>query len=183
MPQFDIAVRFGPPQIEIPVTEPGFFRCGHFVFNLKRRRLRIVQNVQSRGHHFHFARRDLRVCLLPLDDFPFHRNHILRPQLLRFLVRLGMQFGVKHNLRNPRAVAQVDKNQLAQVPSPVHPAHQHHVFIRVRGPQISRVIRAFQISQCIEQNSRPFRLRGFRIRNGAGRRLTAGAAPLRFQIF
>src|ERR1700735_3659673 len=43
--QLQIAVRFRPPQIEITVAQTRFFARGHFLFDLERRRLRIIQDV------------------------------------------------------------------------------------------------------------------------------------------
>jgi hypothetical protein len=47
-------------------------------------------------------------------------------------MRLGILFPVKDNLRDARAVAQVDKDELTQIASAMNPAHQHNVFFRVR---------------------------------------------------
>src|ERR1017187_8306634 len=49
MPQLDISVQARAAQIEIAVAQAGLFARGRFVFDLKRRRLRIIQNVQARG--------------------------------------------------------------------------------------------------------------------------------------
>ena len=140
MPQLKIAMRFRPPQIQIAVAQARFFARRHFFFDLKRRRLRIIQNVQPRSHHFHFARRDLRVRLLPPQHAPFHRDHKFRAQLLRFRMRFGIQLFVENNLRDSRPVAQVDENQLAQIAPPVDPAHQHDVFISVGRSQVPAII-------------------------------------------
>ena len=87
----------------------------------------------SRGQHFHFAGGDFRIRLLPPQHAPFDRDHKFRAQLFRLGVRLGMLLLVEHDLRDSRAVAQIDKDQLAQVAPPVHPAHQHDVLVRVRA--------------------------------------------------
>ena len=63
-----------------------------------------------------------------------------------------MQLLVEHNLREARAVAQINEDQLAQVAPPVHPAHQHHIFVRVRRAQIAAIVGAFQITESIEHD-------------------------------
>ena len=114
------------------MAQARFFAGRHFVFDLERRRLRIVQNVQARGHHFHFARRDFRIRLLAANHLPFDRDHKLRTQLFGLFVRLGMQLFVEHNLRNAGTVAQINEDQLAQIAAAMHPAHQDHVSISIR---------------------------------------------------
>jgi len=47
-------------------------------------------------------------------------------------MRLRMQLLVENDLRDSRAVAQIDKNQLAQVAPAMDPAHQDHFLVRVR---------------------------------------------------
>ncbi len=150
MPQLDIAVQPRPAQIEIAVAQARLLARRHFVFDLKRRRLRIVQNVQPRGHHFHFARRNFRIRLLPPNHAPFHGHHEFRAQLFGLRVRLGMQLLVEHDLRDSGAVAQINKNQLPQIAPPVHPAHQHDVLLRVRRAQLAAIFCPLQISECVK---------------------------------
>jgi hypothetical protein len=63
-----------------------------------------------------------------------------------------MQLFVENDLRQARAIAQVNEDQLAQVAAAVHPAHQDHVFVRVRSTQVAAVVGAFQIAESIEQD-------------------------------
>ena len=53
--QHQIAMRLRPAQIEIAIAQTRFFRRIDFVFDLKRRRFGVVQNVQLGGDDFHFA--------------------------------------------------------------------------------------------------------------------------------
>src|ERR1700722_11509120 len=121
--QLQVAMWFGPPQVEIAISEARFLARGHFFFNLKRRRLRIIQDVQAGGHYFHFAGSNFRIGLLAAQDTAFHRNNKLRAQLFGFSVRFGVQLLVEDNLCESGAVAQVDKNQLAQIAPAMDPAH------------------------------------------------------------
>ncbi len=134
------------------MAQARFFAGGHFVFDLERRRLGIVQYVQARGHHFHFARCDFRIGLLPANHFAFDSHDEFRTQLFGFFVRFGMQLFVEHNLRQSRAVAQVNEDQLAQIAAAMNPAHQDHIFISVRRAQVAAVVGAFQITESIEQD-------------------------------
>ena len=150
VPQLDIAVQSRTPQIEIAVAQTRLFARGHFVFDQERRRLRIVQDVQPRGHHFHFARRNFGIRFLAANHAAFDRDHEFRAQVLGLRVRLRIQLLVEHNLRDSGAVAQIDKNQLAQVAPPMHPAHEDDVFIRIRRAQLPAVFCSLQISQRVK---------------------------------
>ena len=99
--------------------------------------------------------RNFRIRLLPPHHAPFDRHHKFRAQLFGLGVRFGMQLLVENDLRDSRAVAQVDEDQLAQVAPPVDPAHQHDVFVRVRRRAARRSIvsasnfRVYQASVCL----------------------------------
>ena len=54
------------------------------------------------------------------------RDDILGPRLLRLGMRRRAQLVVQHHLRDAVAVAQIEKNQIAVVAPPVHPANQYH---------------------------------------------------------
>src|SRR3984957_1092340 len=155
MAQFEVLMRARTPQIEIAIANPRFLASVHFVFYLERRRLRIVQNVQARRDYFHFAGRNFRVRLLAPHYATFHRDNKFRAQLFGLRVRFGMQLIVEHDLRDSRAVAQVDEDQLAEIATALNPAHQDDFFIGVRDAQRPAIIFAFQISESFEQFCRP----------------------------
>jgi hypothetical protein len=70
-------------------------------------------------------------------------------------VALGNQFLVQHDLRNAAAVAQIEKDQVAVIATPVHPAHQHNRLSCVGGAQFAACVRSFEISLKIEHCSCP----------------------------
>jgi hypothetical protein len=49
----------------------------------------------------------------------------------------GVQFVVEHDLRYAGPVAEIDKDDLAQVASPVDPSHEHNFFARIGEPKSS----------------------------------------------
>jgi hypothetical protein len=151
VPQFDIVVQARTAQIEIAVAQTRFLARRHFVFDRERRRLRVVQNVHARRHHFHFARGNLGIGFLAADHASFYSNNKLRAQFFGLGVGLGMLLLVEDNLRDPRAVAQVDKNELSEVAPLVDPAHEDNVRVGVRRPQFTAVFCPLQISKCVEQ--------------------------------
>jgi hypothetical protein len=54
---------------------------------------------------------------------------------------------VKDNLREARAVAQVNEKEIAEIAPPVNPAHQDNIFVRVCGAQVPAVMCTLQCSE------------------------------------
>ena len=98
----------------------------------------------------------------------FDGDHKFRAQLFGLGVRLGMQLVVENDLRDSGAVAQVDEDQLAQVAPPVHPAHQHDVFIRVRRAQRAAVFVSASNFREYQASVSPFPFRSSSIAAQAG---------------
>ena len=120
--------------------------------------------MQLRGDHFHFTGRNFRIRFLPPNDFAFDSHDKFRAQLFGLGVRLGILLLVKHNLRDARAVAQVDKNDLTQIAPAMNPAHQHNVFFSVRNAQRAAIVRPFQSPESIKHLLSPFRFEIFQQR-------------------
>jgi hypothetical protein len=59
-------------------------------------------------------------------------------------MRRAADLFVKHYLRNAAPVANVQKDKVAMVAPPVHPAHQNHVLSGLLGPEISTHMRSLQ---------------------------------------
>jgi hypothetical protein len=62
-------------------------------------------------------------------------------------MRLGMEFLVEDDLREARAVAQINEEKIAEVAPLVDPSHQDHVLVGVHGAQISAVMCALKCSK------------------------------------
>jgi hypothetical protein len=62
-------------------------------------------------------------------------------------MRRVVQLLIKNNLRKPRAVALINKDQIAEVAPLVHPAHEDYIFVGVRRAQIPAIIRPLQCSE------------------------------------
>ena len=141
--QRQIAVRLGPAQIEVTIAQPRLFGRVDFVLDLKWRRLGCVQNVQVLGDELDFARRELRIRLLPLDYAPFDRNDEFRARLLGLGVRFRLRFFIEDNLKDAGAVADVEKEEIAEVAAAVDPSHDNGVAAFVLGAQLAAIMRAF----------------------------------------
>ena len=163
VPQLDIAVRPRAAQVEIAIAQARLFARRHFVLNLERRRLRVVQNVQARGHHFHFAGGDFGVRFLPANHAALDRHHKFRAQLFGLCVRFGMQLLVEHDLRDAGAVAQVNERSAGPGRGGGGPSPSASTSLSASDARkCAAVFCALQISESIEQDV-PFRRRGLRI--------------------
>jgi hypothetical protein len=61
-------------------------------------------------------------------------------------VALGGQLLIEHDLGNARAVAEIEKNEVAVVAAPVNPAHQNHLLPGAGGAQVAAKMRSFKIA-------------------------------------
>ncbi len=146
--QFDVAMQFGPSQVDIAILQAHLFVGQHRIAGRERQRLAVVQNTQLVGNHFDLAGRDVlvdRVGLAQLgvtDD----GNHKLGAHRGRPVVDFGSGIGSDHNLRDPAAVAQVEKDKIAEIAPLVHPSHEHNFGAGVGGAQLAAHMSTFQVT-------------------------------------
>ncbi len=76
----------------------------------------------------------------------YRGHHVLRPHLFALQMAVRGQLFIQHNLANPGAVAQVEKDQIAVIAPPVHPAHHNHLLSCVCGAQFAAKMRSFETS-------------------------------------
>jgi hypothetical protein len=62
-------------------------------------------------------------------------------------MRGGVLLFVEDNLRQSRAIAQINKNQVAEIAPPVNPAHQDDLFAVIASAKIAAVMRSLQCSE------------------------------------
>jgi hypothetical protein len=148
--QREIAMRLRASQVEVAETQTRFFRGIDFVFDRKRRRLRVVENVQFRRDQFDLAAGQFQISLLALDDFAFHGHDKFTARLLGFGVRCRLRLFVEDHLNDAGAVANIEEEQIAEVAPARHPAHYNGVAPFVLGAQFTAVMCAFQIAQKIQ---------------------------------
>ena len=139
MPQPEVALHLHAPQINVTVFEPRFLVLDGLFRRRKRRQPRVVQNPQLRRLNLHLAGRHLGIdrILVAQPHFAHRGHHVLRPHLLALEMPVRRQLFIQHHLRNAAAVAHIQKDQVAVVAAPVHPAHHNHLFACVRGAQFA----------------------------------------------
>ena len=83
------------------------------------------------------------------DSHPPGRQYKLRARCKGFFKNVPRRRLVKGELYNPGTVAQVNKNQLAQVALALNPAAGHHFAAHVLHPKFAAVMRALQAVHCL----------------------------------
>ena len=148
VPQLEVVLHLRPAQIDVAILQPHFLVLDRLFRRRKRRQPRIVQHAQLRRLNLDLARRHLGIdrVLVAQPHLAHRGDHVLRPHLLALRVPFGNQVVIQHHLRNAGAVAQIQKDQVAVVAAPVHPAHQHHLLARVGGAQLAAHVRPFKIA-------------------------------------
>ena len=124
----DIFLQIRPPQVEIPVFQPQIlFHVGMF-HNFKRRRFGFIQNPQFGHINFHIAGGNLIGFSVPFPYDTAGGQHKFRPARSGFAENFGIGGIVKRQLHNARAVAQINKDQTAQIPLALYPT-KHRFFL------------------------------------------------------
>ena len=136
MPQADVRLQPRPPQIQIAIPQADVFRHRRVFSNLKRRRLRFVQQLQLARQHFHFAGQEFRVHGVrrpPLDE-PAHADHVLGAQPL--CLREQFVVAAEDDLGHSLPVADIDEKDTAQIADAVNPPEQGGVGVEVGGAEL-----------------------------------------------
>ena len=82
------------------------------------------------------------------NHFAFHAHHVFGAHLLRpCRAPRGSIPRLQHHLRDARVVAQIKKDQVAQVAPAVHPAGQKNGLAHVRLAQFAAIVRSLAITQ------------------------------------
>src|SRR5829696_249296 len=139
VPKGDVVAH--PPAAEVQVTVLKAQKLVHrpFAVDLERRRRALVEDAELGGEHLDLPGREIRVLVAPgpprhlaLDgDAP------LGPQLLGIAEHLA-RVRVEGNLGYAPAVPQVYEDEPAVVAAPAHPARQPHALAEVLRPQLAR---------------------------------------------
>ena len=124
-------------QIQISIFQTQLFRGSELVFDRKWSCFGFAEDPKLAHDDFDFARFQIWV-LEPFaahTNAPAHGDHELRSQRLRSAVKVRVVFGIKNDLADPVAIAQIDEDQLAMIAPAIDPAHQQNVLSLVRSSQ------------------------------------------------
>ncbi len=146
MPQADVRLQARTAQVEVAVAQPDVLRHRAVLGDLKRRRLRFVEQTNLAGQHFHFAGRQLRIHRLV--SATLHVAGDADDKLRAESLGDGHQRVVfaDHHLRDAGAVANIEKRDAAEVADAVHPAKQHDVGADVGGTERATGMRSSEVA-------------------------------------
>ena len=125
MPQAQVFLHFGAPQVEKPVAQPQLVAYLGAPFRRKGQAGALVQHLEPRRAQLDIARFDFfvdRLGVAPAHDAG-HGDDGFVAQLLggvKILFRQGAL--IKDGLKHPFAIAQVDEDDAAHVAPRAHPA-------------------------------------------------------------
>ena len=134
---------FGTAQVEVAVLEPKKLVDVALLVDVERGSLGLVQDRHTFDRDLDLAGRKVRVDrLVGASRHPTrHLHNPLAAHLSREAVRLRVQVGVEDGLHDAGAVAQVNEDQVAVIPSPVNPSRQRNLPSLVVTSQLSAVDR------------------------------------------
>ena len=137
MPQLDVVLHGIAAQIDVAILEPHLLVGQHSFAGQKRRLLRLVEDAQLFRDQFHFAGGDVLVHRVgnALLGRANHGDDVLVAQGLRFLMNGRIALLVEHHLGDAAAVANINKDQVAQVAPPVDPSHEYGLLAGVSRTQ------------------------------------------------
>ena len=130
-------------QVEVAVLESQKLVDVTLLVDVERGSLRLVQDGHTFDGDLDLAGGEVRVDRLvgALRHAARHLHDPFASHLSREVVRLRVQVGIEDDLHYAGAVAQVDENQVAVVPSPVNPSRQRNLLSLVVSSQLSAVDR------------------------------------------
>ena len=143
----EVARHIRAAQIEIAVFQPQLGAHVAVFFNFKRRRLCRRENFQLRNGDFDFARWQIFVdCAFPAGAYPaLCQKDIFRARGKCLCKYILIRIRVKCQLNDAAAVAQIDKNQAAEVPLPLAPAHHGNLFADIRFAKLCTITAALVV--------------------------------------
>ena len=124
MTQDQIVLDRRAAQVEITVFQPSVFQRVSFFGNDHRGGFRRVDDVHVFSVDFDLPGRHLRIFILAFDNLALDLQDIFVADVLD----LFSQFFIHSNLNDAAAVAQVDKDQRAQIAPAGNPADDRNVF-------------------------------------------------------
>ena len=142
--QQQVALQIRPPQVEVPVFQPGGLGGGAVLHDFEGGRFRLAQHPQLAHGDFHVAGGDVRVLRGANAHHAPRRQHVLAARGEGLVKRLTGGALVKGQLDDAGAIPQIDEYQLSQIPLPLYPAEHRDLPALVFRPEVPAVRGAFE---------------------------------------
>jgi hypothetical protein len=153
-PQNQVPLDLGAPEIKVTVFETDILGDLGRSIQHKRRRLRLIEDLQVIRQHLDLAGLEIgiRHPLRPAADPPMDREDEFAPDPPGLIVTCSVDIRVEYDLNEPLPVAKVDKDDASVIASPVGPAHQHHFLPGMQCIDIAAVMGSFSYGQKVGQD-------------------------------
>ena len=142
--EHDVVEQRTAAQVEIAEFQAQLLVGVEVVHDFKGRRLRLGKHAQVGDDHLDIARGYLAVLGASLADHALSSENELAAAGKRLVENLLVGLIVERELHDARAVAQVNKNQLAEVSAALYPAADDDLTANVGDSQISAVMGTLQ---------------------------------------
>ena len=150
--QLDVVLHLGAAQVEVAILQAHLFVGDVVVGGREGQRLAVVEDAQLVGDDFDFAGGDVRVDGVGVAqlDVADDGDDVLGAQRLGLLVELGAGVGGDDDLGDAGAVAQIEKDEVAEIAAAVDPAHEDDFGAGVGGAQRAAHMSTLQVTKKIE---------------------------------
>ena len=121
-------------KIQIAILESQRFVVIAFFVDVERRRLALVENGDAARFNLDLAGGHLRIhrALGAIAHNALNGDHELVAQLVGDVVRVLVDLGIEHHLRDAKSIAQIDEDQSTEIATSVDPSLQGDRRFRLR---------------------------------------------------
>src|SRR5207253_1296696 len=137
--QFEEALHLRPSEIKVAVLETQHLRDIRLVFNHERRRLRLIEDFNRVSQYLDRTRREVRILgtLRPRRHDPAHRHDVLAAKRMGILMHRRVSLRIEDDLRDPKSIPEIDKNEAAMIAPALHPSHQMDTLADLGTPKLA----------------------------------------------
>ena len=144
MPEKQVLHQVGTAKVKVAVLQPQLFVGPGAFDDLKRRRFSFRKDAQPVHVHLDAAGGQVGVLALPLADGADRRDDVFAAAGDALPAHGGVALLIERELDKPRAVAQIDEQQAAEVAAALHPAHHANARADVAFRQDAAVVRPLE---------------------------------------
>jgi hypothetical protein len=140
------------PQVEVTVPKASLFAGLRFIVDGEGWALGFVEDQKSSCLYFHLTRGNLRVDGLrsPQYYFTFHPNNVFPAHFFRPVVRFGVDFRAANDLHYTRVVAQIQEDDVTEIPAAIHPPGQKHCPARMISAKLAAITGSLAVTKEIQ---------------------------------
>ena len=175
----NVILQIGTTQIQITILQTSRLCSGAILNDLKRRRLRLVEDAQLFHGNLNITGRNLAVARGTHAYHATGGNHVLTAQSERFLKHGLIRILIERQLHNTGAVTQVNENQLTQIALTLYPTKHRNLAAGIFLTEHAAIIGAMQTFNRFCHSNLPYSFGDlFKIRHAAKQTSHTGQFPI-----